>query len=482
MFIPLLFWCNQDPRLSVPSVAIPYGQRFINMTLATKAQMVAGDARDPNATSSPITVTVGDVTVSSIVLYINNIFVNPEIHDIFIRRIGFTLIRVHRQQTYNAEKASDDVLLQQLKWPIETLFVGMKVKAYHNGTSTEARTNLDKWHKFTTVTNTSYTTQGWNGLEKAKSLTFDETGYFVWGAPVAYTTDLVLVTGTPTAGTKTTITDSGSGLAANGAAGDYILIINSGRFIVSEINAVAAGTITLAADQFEVENATGLDNAADISVSAFLIQRDTAATLEDETSVRVAASAGTLDDQVAAGDKVVVNGLELHVDSVAAAAISFNESQAHLFFNVGLHIDGTLADRVIVSDGQVSYRVYTNSPLTVTVPVETLNLDTVTIKAHGIPIYNLYPSQFFNAYVPLHYGGQNIQTPSDKGALMVTFNLYPGSYQPSGHINVSRAREFYLSYVSSTISSSVNGTLVVVAEAINFLLISDGSAVLRYST
>lgn len=27
MLIPLLFWCNQDPRLAVPSVAIPYGQR-----------------------------------------------------------------------------------------------------------------------------------------------------------------------------------------------------------------------------------------------------------------------------------------------------------------------------------------------------------------------------------------------------------------------------------------------------------------------
>lgn len=27
LFIPLLFWCNLDPRLAVPSVAIPYGQR-----------------------------------------------------------------------------------------------------------------------------------------------------------------------------------------------------------------------------------------------------------------------------------------------------------------------------------------------------------------------------------------------------------------------------------------------------------------------
>ena len=109
-------------------------------------------------------------------------------------------------------------------------------------------------------------------------------------------------------------------------------------------------------------------------------------------------------------------------------------------------------------------------------------LDNLTIKAHGIPIYNNFPSQFYNAYVPYHYGGPNVRAPQDCGALMVNFCLYPGTYQPSGHINVSRAREFYLEYISSVVTTSVQGQLVVNAVAINFLLISDGSAVLRYST
>ena len=77
----------------------------------------------------------------------------------------------------------------------------------------------------------------------------------------------------------------------------------------------------------------------------------------------------------------------------------------------------------------------------------------------------------------------------DKGAMIVTFCLYPGTYQPSGHINISRAREFYLHI--SFHNTAANGPIiapgnpaavVVVASAINFLLISDGSAVLRYST
>lgn len=109
-------------------------------------------------------------------------------------------------------------------------------------------------------------------------------------------------------------------------------------------------------------------------------------------------------------------------------------------------------------------------------------LDQLTIRAHGIPIYNELPAGFFNSYTSYHYGGQNINTPEDCGLAFIPFCLYPGTYQPSGHINVSRAREFYLKIWSSVINNVTEGTLVVIASAINFLLISDGSAVLRYST
>jgi hypothetical protein len=104
-------------------------------------------------------------------------------------------------------------------------------------------------------------------------------------------------------------------------------------------------------------------------------------------------------------------------------------------------------------------------------------INVLTIEAHGIPLYRDIPSAFFNQYVPFTYGGQHINTPVDCGALMVTFNLYPGSYQPSGHVNVSRAREFYIDFVRNQINGVddvSNADLVVVAIAINFLLISDG--------
>lgn len=110
-------------------------------------------------------------------------------------------------------------------------------------------------------------------------------------------------------------------------------------------------------------------------------------------------------------------------------------------------------------------------------------LDSIMVQAHGVDLYKDFPTAFFNAYTTYHFGGPNINAPQDVGSLFVPFCLYPGTYQPSGHINVSRAREIYLKYTSSYFgNNNVAGIMVVIASAINFLLISDGSAVLRYST
>ena len=60
-------------------------------------------------------------------LYVNNIFLQPEIHDIFLNRIGFTLIRVYRyhDRTVTNQNSGQEHLLQ-IKWPIEYIFLGFK--------------------------------------------------------------------------------------------------------------------------------------------------------------------------------------------------------------------------------------------------------------------------------------------------------------------------------------------------------------------
>jgi len=110
-------------------------------------------------------------------------------------------------------------------------------------------------------------------------------------------------------------------------------------------------------------------------------------------------------------------------------------------------------------------------------PVATETVDTLQLQAHGINIFSTYKSAFFGNYIPYTFGGANIITPEDQGALMLNFCLYPGTYQPSGHINVSRAREFYLQYVSSYCASATPCDLLTLSIAINFNARMDSSPV-----
>ena len=285
VWVPLLFWFNKDPRLVVPSVSIPHGQRYITINLATRDQMFQLDANGNSGAPSYVT----DPTVTKVELYINNIFVNPEVHDIFIKRIGFSLIRVHREQVQPLTDAANDILLNKMKWPIETMYAGFRRTAYQTSSA-----NNDKWHTF----------HGYNS-----SNTYALHGVAAW-------------------------------------------------------------------------------------------------------------------------------------DGAAAAA---------------------------------SPNIVAHTPLRM--------VSNITVSAHGIPLYNGIDTKLFDSYIPYIYGGQNINAPATAGILMINFCIYPGTYQPSSHINVSRAREFYIKFVGGfdadgstpLISSSNPAQMVLIASAINFLLITDGS-------
>lgn len=396
MFIPLLFWYNNDVRLAVPSVAIPYGQRFINIDLESSDNLYGLVPRGASTWAAPGgTLTDASTVITTFELYINNIFVNPEVHKIYIKRIGFSLIRVHRQQVYTVTSETS-LLLNQLKWPIEWLYVGMKLKNYFAATTAEQkRRHLDKWQLFCAVLDQTYTTQGQDIMLEQQ----------------------LVVT---TAGTETL----GVGQATFTAG--------------AEANAALTGTAVLLV-------------------------------------------------ALAAGDMIRIGGelFRVAVGAAAGAAVT----------GVSVSDGPTVAITASTGNAAAALRL-TMQGLQYTCQQQFRTVDTLNIKAHGIPIYDTFPSAFFNAYTSYHYGGPNINTPEDVGANFIPFCLYPGTYQPSGHINVSRAREFYIEWTSSIINTIdgggnpnydgsggvIQGVLVVVASAINFLLISDGSAVLRYST
>jgi hypothetical protein len=279
MWIPLLFWFNKDPRLSIPSVSIPYGQRFIRIELATFPEIF---------TLNPLSFTIPP-TIAIMDLYINNIFVNPEIHDIFIQRVGFTLIRVHRTERANVDQQRAEILFDQLKFPVETFYMGVHMDVLIN--------DPEDWWKFYLPDDATYVT----------------------------------------------------------------------------------------------------------------------------------------------ADAIPNPGIPPPVNIIIAADVTFEVDQ---------------------------------------IPI----LDTLRLTTHGIELYRETPAKFFNCYVPYNYGGASVGSPEDIGAYMITFNLYPGAYQPSGHINLSNTREFFVGYSSQVLTPIDTGVLVVVAVALNFLLIADGSAVLRYNT
>ena len=357
----LRFWFNDDVRLSIPSVSIPFGQRFISIDLAPAAELVSdsdpatlwletitdnGLAAPQNtsgalATSnpagpfgfsafrisaglgtdgiqngayamrtkaySPIYASAGisAPAVESIELYINNIFVNPEIHDIYIKRIGFSLIRVYRQQRQRTTDGAGSLLLSQLKWPVEYMFVGARPTWNISPLNYKA---CSDWHYLT---------------RRVRAVVYDPDRA---EAPI------------------------GAGAAASVASG------------------------------------------------------------------------------------------------IAPA--------------------GSIIDR---PDREHYY-----------IPVSTV--DSLALTSHGIVIFDNFSDVFYSSYAPFHYGGSALNTPDDTGALFVNMALDPRKYQPSGHLNVSRARETYLKWTSTYISPTSPADLLIVAVAINFLLITDGSAVLRYST
>lgn len=340
MWIPLIYWFNQDPRLSIASVSIPYGQRFITIDIeqqnnvlfvapgnlflrltvlqttsagagAGTAAALAVESVQKYVTLTPVlaqgSVISQNQQISFMDLYINNIFVNPEIHDIYIKRIGFSLIRVHRTQNNREAVAEDSVLMAQLKWPTETMYVGLRPAWNINALNPN---QYRDWHHLALLQ-------------------------------------------------------------------DHVV---------------------------------------------------------DQTSN---ASAEVMIDNTVAWNAVSV---------------------MHKYSNI---------------QQSVERGVY---------PTQLQTIDTLRIKAHGVSIYDQYKSAFFRDYMAYTYGGTNIVTPEDIGALMVNFCLYPGTYQPSGHLNISRARETYLDFTSSYVDSAHPADLIVIAKAINFLLISDGSAVLRYTT
>jgi len=144
LWIPLLFWFK-DVQSALPNFLFPYGQTDIEIQLES--------ANNLFAYADYGTTTVGTIynppEVVKCELYMNNIYIDPAVHRIFVKRFGFQLIRVTRtHQQPELTVAEGSIQLQQLKWPVECMYVAFRPKVNYTSSYT--------WHRNSVITESIY--------------------------------------------------------------------------------------------------------------------------------------------------------------------------------------------------------------------------------------------------------------------------------------------------------------------------------------
>jgi hypothetical protein len=149
LFVPLQFQMCRDASCAIFNDLMPATQRTITVELAPLGEIVQALTQQPepspgvypfvatNDTVNPTKLPFGSIPIEA-TLYVNSMYVNPEIHDIFAARIGFQLIRVHRRLTKTLNTSTGSVLLNDLKWPTEYLMFGLRDR--------RNALNFDQWH------------------------------------------------------------------------------------------------------------------------------------------------------------------------------------------------------------------------------------------------------------------------------------------------------------------------------------------------
>lgn len=179
LFIPLQFWFCKDPSHALLNDLFVNSQRTITCELAPIHEIIKAvvpNIIDP-AILDPVDLPLSRIGMEAN-LYVNGLYVNSDIHEIFTRKIGFSLIRVHRSQTFQIRNEMGSFLLDQLKFPAEYLMTGVRSKHMNN--------DFDRWWLMgtpkvrTRKTKLLIPTLVWNATENANQL--------VWREPIESST------------------------------------------------------------------------------------------------------------------------------------------------------------------------------------------------------------------------------------------------------------------------------------------------------
>lgn len=119
LFIPLLFWFNRDIRLAFPNHIKPFGQIKVRIELDNANNLmnsidVVNDVYNQHYNIPEI---------EACTLYTKHIYINSEIQDIYLTKLGFNLVRIYKKVEKILTTNNDRIMTQELKFPIESLYV-----------------------------------------------------------------------------------------------------------------------------------------------------------------------------------------------------------------------------------------------------------------------------------------------------------------------------------------------------------------------
>ena len=138
LYIPLLFWFNKDKRLALPNNISQYGKVKVRIELEEVNKLITC----VDVINDLYNEKYNTPNIEEIELYTNHIYINPEIQDIFVTRLGFILVRIHKRISTILNKNKDKILLPELKFPMESLYLYFRPSINETGLD-----NLQTWYK-----------------------------------------------------------------------------------------------------------------------------------------------------------------------------------------------------------------------------------------------------------------------------------------------------------------------------------------------
>lgn len=137
LFIPLLFWFNRDIRLAFPNHIKPLGQVKVRIELEQAENLM----NSIDVINDEYNQHYNIPDIESCTLYTKHIYTNPDIQDIFISKLGFNLIRIYKKVEKYLLNNNDRISIQELKFPIESLYVFFRPESNELGLD-----NFQTWY------------------------------------------------------------------------------------------------------------------------------------------------------------------------------------------------------------------------------------------------------------------------------------------------------------------------------------------------